>query len=257
MWCICVPNLLVVAPMFNGGLRTTVRTTGQALCPAKVLSHLGKQNLLIAAPLRYILNMMFVITQTTRETIERSKMGDYGYPLQVLPQHGVNGGYFAIDVLPASWATLENMKGTFASFYDDPDYIAHCKNLEFAVPEESFFLWGASQLLFAREMFDPNFFANKLSREAWSGCGPVRKIEFEPYDQNFYSMQIISEIRDICLQRAQAEIEAAGGNADGNPRRSTDNSAPPLALFYTEVAERFGAMLELDWDKYIVCFCGP
>lgn len=122
-------------------------------------------------------------------------MSDCQFNYEVLPYHGVNGGYFAIEVLPAAWACLENMsrpaQDPASDFCNDPEYIANCKDLEFAV-EESVFLY-IGPLLFAREMFDPNHPANKLNRETeWDccACGDEEESQFDPYGANFYSNTI-------------------------------------------------------------------
>lgn len=193
-----------------------------------------------------------------REEIAKAKQ-DKGW-LSVLPQHGTNGGYFAIDVLPAAWACYENMSKPNSDFLDDLDYIANCKSLEFAVDDLAFAFNGP--LMFAREMYDPEFPANKENCLTDWMCGPEN--EFYPYGANFYSMQTVNEIRGSCLERAAAQAKAAetgceveGVLGEGFEGAKIAGEPALLAEFYAEVAERLGAMLELDWDKYIVCFYGP
>lgn len=192
------------------------------------------------------------------EEIAKAKQ-DKGW-LSVLPQHGTNGGYFAIDVLPAAWACYEDMSKPNSDFIDDPDYIVNCKSLEFAVDDLAFAFNGP--LMFTRDLYDPEFPANRLTYQTdWAGAF---ENEFDSYGANFYSMQTINEIRDGCLERAAAQKKAAetgceveGVLGEGFEGAKIAGEPALLAEFYTEVAERLSAMLELDWDKYIVCFYGP
>lgn len=191
------------------------------------------------------------------EIAEAKKNKDW---LSILPQHGTTGGYFAIDALPKAWACFENMSRPNSDFLDDPAYINNCMSLEFAVDDLAFAFNGP--LMFAREMYDPELPTNKGNyRTDWM-CGPEN--EFYPYGANFYSMQTVSEIRSGCLERATAQAQAAktGCEVEGELGQGLEGAKiagepSRLAEFYAEFAERLGAMLELDWDKYIVCFYGP
>lgn len=175
-------------------------------------------------------------------------MDDYEY-LKVLPHHGINGGYFAIDAVPISWLNAENLGHYSNDFEDDPDYIEHCKDLEFAVNEDLFVPGEA--LYFVRERFDPDFFANKLNAElGWNSNFPG---EFDPWGANFYSMWAINDIKNECLKRAPNIVK---DHHEGKGATSDEVDAA-LVAFYTDVAMRLAAMLELDWEKYVVCFYGP
>lgn len=155
------------------------------------------------------------------------------YYLEVLPRHGIKGGYFAVEAVPISWLNAKNMQDYSSDFAYDEDYIEHCRDLEFAVNEDVFI--PDEPLYFVRERFDPDFFANKLNAElGWNSNFPG---EFDPWGANFYSMEAVETIRDECLKRA----EGVSGQ---------------LAKFYHEVAGYMGPMLELDWKKYVVCFYG-